>query len=140
MAHERPFAFEDAPIEHAASMYRFGTGTPTIPGYVVAKPGHDFIRSVGVENVRAHSVKMTTKIAEMALERGLRVNSPLEPERRAGWIGIDFDDSARVCRELIAGRVFLDYRPGCGIRVSAHVYTTTDEIDHFFSELDRLRS
>ena len=45
MAHERPFAFEAAPIEHARSMYRFGTGTPTIPGYVVAKPGHDFIRA-----------------------------------------------------------------------------------------------
>ena len=27
----------------------------------------------------------------MALERGLRVNTPLEPARRTGWIGIDFD-------------------------------------------------
>jgi kynureninase len=140
MAHEHPFAFEDAPIEHARSMYRVGTGTPTIPGYVVAKPGHDFIRAAGVENIRAHSVRMTTKIAEMALERGLRVNSPLQPERRAGWIGIDFDDSENVCRKLIAERVFLDYRPGCGIRVSAHIYTSGEEIDNFYSILDRLRS
>ena len=140
MAHEHPFAFEDAPIEHAHSMYRFGTGTPTIPGYVVAKPGHDFIRAAGVENIRAHSVRMTTKIAEMALERGLRVNSPLQPEHRAGWIGIDFDDSENVCRKLISERVFLDYRPGCGLRVSAHIYTSAGEIDNFFSILDRLRS
>ena len=140
MAHEHPFAFEDAPIEHAHSMYRFGTGTPTIPGYVVAKPGHDFIRAAGVENIRAHSVRMTTKIAEMALERGLRVNSPLQPEHRAGWIGIDFDDSENVCRKLISERVFLDYRPGCGLRVSAHIYTSAGEIDNFFTILDRLRS
>ncbi len=140
MAHEHPFAFEDAPIEHAHSMYRFGTGTPTIPGYVVAKPGHDFIRAAGVENIRAHSVRMTTKIAEMALERGLRDNSPLQPERRAGWIGIDFNDSETVCRKLIAERVFLDYRPGCGIRVSAHIYTSGEEIDNFYIILDRLRS
>ena len=140
MAHEHPFAFEDAPIEHAHSMYRFGTGTPTIPGYVVAKPGHDFIRAAGVENIRAHSVLMTTKIAEMALERGLRVNSPLQPEHRAGWIGIDFDDSENVCRKLISERVFLDYRPGCGLRVSAHIYTSAGEIDNFFNILDRLRS
>ena len=39
MAHARPFAFEPAPIVHAPSMYRFGNGTPTIPGYVVARPG-----------------------------------------------------------------------------------------------------
>jgi kynureninase len=140
MAHERPFAFEDAPIEHAHSMYRFGTGTPTIPGYVVAKPGHDFIRAAGVENIRAHSVRMTTKIVDMALERSLRVNSPLQPEHRAGWIGIDFNDSENVCRKLISERIFLDYRPGCGLRVSAHIYTSAGEIDNFFSILDRLRS
>jgi kynureninase len=75
----------------------------------------------------------------MALERGLRVNTPLDPQRRTGWIGIDFDDSARVCRELIANRVFVDYRPGCGIRVSPHFYTTDDEIDAFFQRLDALR-
>jgi kynureninase len=139
MAHAQPFAFEAAPMRYAPSMYRFGTGTPTIPGYVVAKPGHDLIRATGVAAIRAHSVRMTTKIAEMALERGLRVNSPLDPERRAGWIGIDFDDAERVCRALIEQRVFLDYRPGCGLRIGAHLYTTDDEIDRFFSALDRLR-
>jgi kynureninase len=139
MAHARPFAFEDAPIEHAASMYRFGNGTPTIPGYVVAKPGHDLVRAIGIARIREHNVRLTTKIAAMALERGLRVNTPLEPARRTGWIGIDFDDSERATRRLIAQRIFLDYRPGCGLRVSPHFYTTDDEIDAFFTAVDRLR-
>ncbi len=139
MAHARPFAFEAAPIELAASMYRWGNGTPTIPGYAVAKTGHDLIRAVGVTRIREHNVRLTSKIAAMALERGLRVNTPLEPQRRTGWIGIDFDGADRICRELIARRVFLDYRPGCGIRVSPHFYTTDDEIDAFFTALDRLR-
>lgn len=138
-AHARPFSFEAAPIEHAPSMYRFATGTPTIPGYVVARPGHDLIREVGVARIREHNVRLTTKLAEMALERGLRVNTPLEPERRTGWIGLDFDGSGAACRELIARRVFVDYRPGCGIRVSPHFYTTDAEIDNFFAELDKLR-
>src|SRR5487761_2373890 len=38
MAHASPFSFEPAPTRHAESMYRFGSGTPTIPGYMVAKP------------------------------------------------------------------------------------------------------
>jgi kynureninase len=139
MAHARPFAFEAAPIELAPSMYRFGNGTPTIPGYVVAKPGHDLIRAIGVPAIREHNVRLTTRLAGMALERGLRVNTPLDPQRRTGWIGIDFDDSERVCRELIAQRVFVDYRPGCGVRVSPHFYTTDAEIDDFFAALDRLR-
>jgi len=139
MAHERPFAFEAAPIDHAASMYRWGNGTPTIPGYVAAKPGHDLIRAIGLARIREHNVRLTAKIAEAALERGLRVNTPLQPERRTGWIGIDFDGADRVCRDLIAERVFLDYRPGCGLRVSPHFYTTDDEIDAFFHALDRVR-
>ena len=82
---------------------------------------------------------MTTKIAEMALERGLRVNSPLQPEHRAGWIGIDFDDSENGLPQAHRRRVFLDYRPGCGLRVSAHIYTSAGEIDKFFATLDSLR-
>ncbi|MGA8533383.1 MAG: aminotransferase class V-fold PLP-dependent enzyme [Candidatus Tumulicola sp.] len=139
MAHARSFAFEPAPIELADSMYRWGNGTPTIPGYAVAKPGHDLIRTIGVERIREHNVRLTSKIAAMALERGLRVNTPLEPQRRTGWIGIDFDGSDRVCRELVERRIFLDHRPGCGIRVSPHFYTVDDEIDAFFTALDRLR-
>lgn len=139
MAHAAPFAFEDAPMRYAHSMYRFGTGTPTIPGYLVARPGHELIRSIGVERIREHNVRLTTKLAQMALERTLTVNTPLEASERTGWIGIDFDDSERVSHQLIGERVFVDYRPGCGIRVSPHFYTTDDEIDRFFTTLDRLR-
>lgn len=139
MAHARPFAFEPAPIVHAPSMYRFGHGTPTIPGYVVARPGHETIASIGVPRIREHNVRLTQKIVEMALERGLRVSSPLEPERRTGWIGLDFDGVAAAYPQLIAQRVFVDYRPGCGIRVGPHFYTVEEEIDEFFRVLDRLR-
>lgn len=139
MAHAKPFDFEPAPMRYTPSMYRFGTGTPTIPGYVVAKPGHDLIREIGLPAIREHNVRLTTKLAELALERGLTVNTPLEPASRTGWIGFDFDGSERVCRGLIAQRIFVDYRPGCGIRASAHFYTTDDEIDRLFSAIDRLR-
>lgn len=139
-AHAQPFAFEPAPIVHAPSMYRFATGTPTIPGYVVAKPGHDLIREIGVARIREHNVRLTNKLASLALERGLRVNTPLDPGRRTGWIGLDFDGSERICRELIARRVFVDYRPGCGIRVGPHFYSTDDDIDAFFNALDKLRA
>ncbi len=138
MAHARPFAFEPAPIAHAASMYRFGNGTPTIPGYMVAQPGHEIVAAIGVARIRERNVALTNKIAGMALERGMRVNSPLQAERRTGWIGIDFDGSERTCRRLIERRVFVDYRPGCGIRVGPHFYTTDDEIEEFFRILDSL--
>ncbi len=136
MAHARPFAFEPAPMVWAPSMYRWGTGTPTIPGYMAAKPGHDLIREVGVAQIRAHNVRLTNLVAERALERGLQVNTPLEAEKRTGWIAIDFPGSQQAYRELIARRIFVDYRPGCGIRVGPHFYTTDDEIGALFEALD----
>jgi kynureninase len=140
MAHARPFAFEAAPMKHAPSMYRFGNGTPSIPAYMAAQPGHRAIASVGIPRIREHNVRLTQKIAAMALERGLRVNSPLEPERRTGWIGIDFDGAEAASRRLIERRVFLDYRPGCGIRVGPHFYTEDAEIDEFFKQLENVRA
>ena len=116
-------------------MYRFGTGTPTIPGYVVAKPGHDLIKRVGVANIREHNVRLTSMIASMALERGFTVNTPLDPSARTGWIGIDFSNSRTAYERLISQRVFVDYRPGCGIRVSPHFYTSEEDILAFFDAL-----
>jgi kynureninase len=138
MAHERPFAFEPSPIVYAESMYRFGHGTPTIPGYVAAAPGHEIIRTIGVPQIREHNVRLTDKIVAMSLERGLVVKTPLESERRTGWIGIDFDGSETACRQLVAQRVFVDYRPTCGIRLGPHFYTGDDEIEAFFAALDGL--
>lgn len=139
MAHARPFAFEEAPIVHAPSMYRFGNGTPSIPAYVAAQAGHDFIATIGVEKIRERNVRLTDAIAQLALERGLTVNSPLDSARRTGWIGIDFDGAEDACRQLIERRIFVDYRPGCGIRVGPHVYTADEEIDSFFRAIDTIR-
>ncbi|HMD01464.1 MAG TPA: aminotransferase class V-fold PLP-dependent enzyme, partial [Candidatus Baltobacteraceae bacterium] len=140
MAHESPFAFEPAPIRLARDQHRWNTGTPTVPGYLIARPGHDIIKEVGVANVRAHNVRLTTRIAQSALERGLRVPTPLDPAKRTGWIGVDFPGAERVAAALIARRIFIDYRPDCGIRVSPHFYTSDAEIDVFFDALDELRA
>ena len=139
MAHESPFNFEPAPIRLAWDQHRWNTGTPTIPGYLAAKAGHDAIRELGLAEIRAHNIRLSNKLAEGALERGFDVPTPLDPAKRTGWIGMDFPGAERVVQQLIAERVFVDYRPGCGIRVSPHFYTTDAEIDAFFSAVDRLR-
>jgi kynureninase len=139
MAHASPFNFEPAPIRLSLDQRRWNTGTPTVPGYLAARPGHDAILEIGSAAIRAHNVRLTTRLAEMALERGFTVPTPLDPARRTGWIGMDFPGAKRVMRELIARRIFVDYRPGCGIRVSPHFYTSDAEIDAFFATVDELR-
>jgi len=137
-AHREPFAFEPPPIVYANDMLRWATGTPTIPGYLVARAGHDLIREIGVPAIREHNVRLTTRLTEAALERGWRVNTPHEAAKRTGWVGIEVPNAERVLEELIARRVFVDHRPGCGLRVSAHFYTSDEEIDVFLAAMDEL--
>ncbi|MBD5635487.1 MAG: aminotransferase class V-fold PLP-dependent enzyme [Candidatus Eremiobacteraeota bacterium] len=139
MAHATPFAFEAAPIRLADGNHRYNTGTPTVPGYLAARAGHDAILQIGVAAIRAHNVRLTTVLADGALERGFTVPTPLEPQQRTGWIGMDFDGADRAAAALGERRVFVDYRPGCGLRVSPHFYTSDDDVELFFSVLDEIR-
>jgi kynureninase len=137
-AHRDPFAFEPPPIDYATGQLRWATGTPTIPGYLVAKAGHDVVREVGVAAIRAHNTELTTRLTQAALERGWRVSTPHDARLRTGWVGIDVPDGERILHELVRRRIYVDYRPGCGLRVSAHLYTTDDEIDRFVTTMGEL--
>ena len=137
-AHKEPFAFAPPPIDYATDQLRWATGTPTIPGYLVAKAGHDLIREIGVPAIREHNVRLTTRLTQAALERGWRVSTPHESSKRTGWVGIDVPEAERILHELIARRIYVDHRPGCGLRVGPHFYTTDEELDRFLSALDEL--
>ena len=52
-----------------------------------------------------------------------------------GTVIIDVPNGAAVAEELIARGVIVDYRPGAGIRVAPHFYTTIEEIDHALETL-----
>src|SRR5471032_607095 len=103
-AHADPWAFAPAPMEYSDNATRWATGTPTIPGYLVARAGHAIIREIGVPAIREHSTRLTRKIADAALARGLTVNSPLDPHARTGWVGIDLPHADRIVDQLIERR------------------------------------
>ena len=139
MGHAEPFAFEPAPIRLAAGSARFNTGTPTVPGYLVARAGHDAVLEVGVDAIRAHNRELTEAILDGALARGFTVPTPHDPAKRTGWIGMDFAGADRATQRLVQRRIFVDYRPGCGIRVGPHFYTSHDDVAAFFTALDLVR-
>ena len=82
-AHARPFGFEPE-LEYAAGTWRFLTGTPNVPALYAATPGYDIVEEIGVDRIRANSVRQTELLASLLDEAGFEVVSPREPERRAG--------------------------------------------------------
>src|SRR4051812_43068328 len=70
MAHDAPFAFEDGAIRYAPTIARFLHGSPAIPALYAAESGYSIINEIGVERIRAKSIRQTTRLIELAQEAG----------------------------------------------------------------------
>jgi kynureninase len=138
--HAEPFAFDMGPMRYATDVWRLIGGTPAIPAVFTARAGWEIVRKLGVEPIRAKSLRQTALLRSKVEERGFSVNTPVDDAARGGTICFDFAGADTVSRALNERRFFHDYRPRCGIRVSPHFYTTDDEIHRFLAELDRLRA
>ena len=138
MAHQHPFAFDPGAIEFAEDAFRFLQGTPNIPGMYAARSGYEIINEVGVENIRAKSMRQTSTLMELALEAGFRVNSPKDPAQRGGTVTVDVPNGYEVTQELLRRDFLLDYRPGAGIRVAPHFYTKDEELGQVMQEIQSI--
>src|SRR5437879_13768657 len=104
-------------------------GTTHIPSLEAARPGLKIISEVGVSRIREKSKRQTARLIELADRHGWCVNTPRDPEKRGGTVSIDMADSQRVCRELLARDVLVDWRPKACVRFSPHFYNTDEEVD-----------
>jgi len=137
-AHGRPFRFEPGPIDYAGAPERFQSGTPNVPALYAARAGLEIVARVGVQAIRAHSLRLTRRILDHALARGYGVNTPLDDGERGGTVTVDVPGSAAVAQALLEREVIVDHRPGAGIRMAPHFYTTEAELDHALATLDAI--
>jgi kynureninase len=135
MAHARPFSFETGEIDYAADATRFLHGTPAVPSLYAARTGYAIVQAIGVDAIRAKSLRQVELLAELARARGLKVRSPGRPESRGGMLVIEVPHAEAVTRELLRREVLVDFRRGAGIRISPHFYTADDEIRRAVDEI-----
>jgi kynureninase len=135
---EQPFAFLDE-VEYAQSARRFLGGTPGIPALYAARAGYEILLEVGVTRIREKNVRLCERLIAGADARSLRLNTPRDLEERGGVVCIDFEGAAMAEGELVRQRIFVDYRPRCGLRISPHFYTHEDEIDRVLDAIDQIR-
>jgi kynureninase len=138
MAHESPFAF-DPELHYAPGIARFLHGSPAIPALYGAQSGYRIIKEIGVDRIRAKSVRQTTRLIELAREAGFTVTSPEKPGDRGGTITVAHQDAAAITSELIRREFIVDFRPGAGIRISPHFYTKDEELELVIREMKEIR-
>jgi kynureninase len=128
VAHNAPFDFAQPPMRYAESVRRFAQGTPSIPALYSVLPGLQTIEEVGVKRIRAESERRTQSMIDFALERGWKVNSPRDVNQRGGSVMIYVEDGPAMVKRLGERKVFVDCRPGVGLRMSAHFFNTDEEV------------
>jgi len=128
VAHNAPFDFAEPPMRYAESVRRFAQGTPSIPALYSVMPGLQIIEEVGVKTIRAESERRTQAMIDFALEHGWKVNSPRDVNQRGGSVMIYVEDGPTMVKRLAERKVFVDCRPGVGLRMSPHFFNTDEEV------------
>jgi kynureninase len=127
------------PMRYAKDVWRMIGGTMPVPAMYTARAGWETVARLGVERIRAKSLRQTRLLRDLVQARGFTVNTPQDDARRGGTVCFDFAGADTISRELVRRRFFHDYRPLCGLRVSPHFYTTDDELRAFVDALDDVR-
>jgi kynureninase len=135
MAHRAPFAFEPGEIDYTHDAYRFLHGSPALPALYAAESGYDLINEIGLDPIRAKSIRQTAKLIDLADEQGWKVNSPRDASQRGGSVVIDLPHAGGVVNELSERNVLVDFRPGAGIRIGPHFFNTDDELTAIIAEI-----
>jgi kynureninase len=138
-AHAEPFAFDMGPMRYASDVWRMIGGTMAVPAVYTARAGWETVARLGVDRIRAKSLRQTKLLRDLVDARGFTVNSPREDAERGGTVCFDFPGADLVSKTLSQRKFFHDYRPRCGLRLSPHFYTTDEELQRFMSELDEVR-
>ena len=139
LSHHDPFAFAEGPIDLADDAYRFLGGTPSIPAIYAAREGIRIVSQVGVDAIRHKSRHQTSLLIALALEAGLTVNTPRDPEQRGGTVALDCPDASAISEALIQRGFLVDYRPAIGIRIAPHFYNSDAECEAVIREIASLR-
>jgi kynureninase len=141
MAHANPFGFEPPPMRFRDDGLRFALGTPPIPALYAAREGPKVIAEASggdMKTIREKSLRQTQRIIDLADARGFELRTPREANRRGGSVSVLMPHAKEVAFELNAEDIVCDFRPGAGVRVSPHFYTTDEEIEFAFATVDEI--
>ncbi|MCT9868090.1 kynureninase [Paenarthrobacter aurescens] len=128
MGADNPFGMTES-YRPAEGMRRFITGTPPVLAMQPLKDMVELIASVGMDAVRAKSVKLTEyAIAlseELLVPLGAGIVSPRNPAERGSHITVDHPLFADVTARLWEKGVIPDFRPPHGLRIGLSPLSTS---------------
>ena len=136
------------------SPWKFEAGTPNIADVIAFSAAIDYLRQIGMDNVRTHEIDLT-EYALLQLQQmdGLTIYGTPEAENRGGVISFNFPDVHPHDVGTIMDRQGVAIRAGhhCNmplmkrlgvsgtVRASFYIYNTPEEVDLLLEALNGVR-
>ena len=133
--------------------YKFEAGTPNIADVVGFGAAIDYLSKIGMDNVRAHEIELTSyAIEKLSNVKGLHIFGTKDISKRGGVISFNFADvhphdvaqiidgegiairSGHHCAQVLMERLNV----AATSRVSFYIYNTKEEIDKLINSLNKV--
>ena len=133
--------------------YKFEAGTPNIASVVGLGVAVDYLKNLGMDNVRRHELEITSyALSQMSRIPGLTLYGPLDLDKRGGVISFNFADvhphdvaqilddegiairSGHHCAQPLMERMGV----AATSRASFYIYNTKGEVDLLISALQKV--
>ncbi|PEN14974.1 aminotransferase [Longibacter salinarum] len=127
-----PFGFNTQPRPNDDVRRRFLGGTTSVASMYHAVEGVDILLDAGLENVREHSLALSSRAIEHAERLGLSLRSPRAEQQRSAMILIEVENAHALCEYLKTKGVYTDSRKDAYLRMAPFVWNTKAEVDRAF--------
>lgn len=127
-----PFNLDKA--EPASSATQFEWGTWGVMNVVGAKAALEWALRDDMRDRYHHILKITGRLIEGLKEKGRKILSPLQTERRSGIVVFEDPDPTSTYNKLKSQNIIVASRVK-SIRASPHYYNSEDEIDRLLMAL-----
>lgn len=132
-SHEDPFELDIERFRYADDARRFWGGTPSVVPAAIARRSIELLTEIGIHRVRSHNLTLTDRLVAHLDDQVLA--SPRGQHDRGGTVVIDTGPHAdRLLQRFADTGIHVDRRRS-GIRISPHIYNTTDDIDTVIAAL-----
>jgi cysteine desulfurase/selenocysteine lyase len=145
--HKRKTIYNDLP-------YKFEGGTPNIAGVIGFGAAIDYLKKIGMHNVREHEIEITSYAMKAIRDiKDIILYGPSDANHRGGVIAFNIGDihphdlatimndhgiairSGHHCAQVLMGRLNI----AAASRTSFYIYNTKEEVDTFINALGEAR-
>ena len=127
--------YENEPADNAR---RFETGTPNVASLYASIAGLQLVNEAGLDAIERHVRFLNRALKEKVRENGFQLAMPAEDDGHGALVTIKSTDMYRLVAALEEQGITTSCRDG-NLRVSAHFYNNTDDMEVLFDALNRER-